>query len=104
MKVTVKVAVDVTPTVNHYYSFIYESFEVEPVKIIRTSVGTVGAARNRYYYQILFVGLDGMIDFNQKSLSGRKTTGNVNRRLNPKWKPPVDGWDGNVWTKEGYGE
>lgn len=81
----------------HSYTGERKSYEVEPFKIVRSRVGSIGAARNRYYYVAHFIGFGDMISCaSKKSVSGEDIYENINRKQNPKFKPKNLTWVGNV--------
>lgn len=97
-KIIVDVYTGVTPTVEHYYSFTSEKFEVEPVKIVRKNVTSKFADDYYYCYEFEFVGRNPMIDVNQRPLAGSIVRSYVLKKHNPDWEPPKDGWINNIWT------
>ena len=95
MKIKVRVANKVIQKM-HSYSFECADYEVEPVKIVRSSVGSNGAARKRYYYDVHFIGFGDMLDCHKESLVGKETYTHLNRKLNPKFNPKKLTWDGDT--------
>lgn len=95
MKVNVRVANKIIQRM-HSYTFECADYEVEPTKIVRFRVGSVGAARERYYYKVYFIGFGDMLDVHKKSLAGKETYENLNRKKNPKFNPKKLTWVGNT--------
>ena len=81
----------------HSVSFRCKSYEVEPIKIVRSPCGS-GAAAKRYTYQAVFIGFGDMLNCLNKSVAGEEVRENISRKLNPKFNPKKLNWDGNVAT------
>ena len=95
MKINVRVANKIIEK-THSYTFECADYEVDPTKIVRSRVGSVGAARERYYYSVHFVGFGDMLDVHKKSLAGKETYENLNRKKNPRFNPKKLTWIGNT--------
>ena len=63
--------------------------ELEPVQFFRSPCGS-GAAANRYYYYADFIAPD-----DAKFVNNGLIRENINRKLNPGFKPKKFEWDGN---------
>lgn len=98
MKILVRCEVEKLHPTPVTTTFRSEQFEVEPTKIRRHSCGS-GKAANRYYYHAYFNAPDGVLDVMGKPLTG-ETSDNIIRKLNPKWKPPKNGWVKDLWTAD----
>lgn len=70
-----------------------EEFTVEPIAIYRSAC-SLSRDTGRYTYRAMFVGLDGMISVNNEPMKGRLLEANINRKRNPKFKPPQGDWSG----------
>lgn len=97
MKVIVQVSNKVIDK-GHCYTFSCKSYEVEPFKITRRPAGKHGSAKYRYHYLAHFIGFGDMLDIHKDSLSGKETSENINRKLNPKFNPKELDWTDNVAT------
>ncbi|HCG7105049.1 TPA: hypothetical protein NJ322_004350 [Vibrio parahaemolyticus] len=76
-----------------------EEFSVEPIAIYRSAC-SLSHNTGRYTYRALFVGLNGMISVNSEQMKGKLLEANINRKRNPKFKPPQGDWSG-TW-KSGF--
>ena len=74
-----------------YSQLIYKEFSIIPHLIYRTTTGNAG----KYHYKAFFNGLDPMVD----SCNNALVLGYfyINRKRNPKWMPPKEGWVDNIW-------
>ncbi|MDO6489281.1 hypothetical protein Q4503_16420 [Colwellia sp. 6_MG-2023] len=95
MKINVRVANKVIQKTNGY-TFESGDYEIQPFKITRSRVGSVGAARNRYYYVAHFIGFGDMLDVHKNSIVGVEEYAHLNRKSNPKFNPNKLTWDGNT--------
>ncbi len=103
MNVRVQCYTGIKPLTEVTHTFHSAMFDVELLAITRQPCGT-GKAANRYHYLAFFISPEGTIDIHGKDASGRPRRANLVRRSNPKWKPPVDGWDGFVWNRAKFAE
>ncbi|WP_342652579.1 hypothetical protein NM449_17480 (plasmid) [Vibrio metschnikovii] len=70
-----------------------EEFRVEPIAIYRSAC-SLSHNTGRYTYRALFEGLSGMISVNGEQMEGKLLEANINRKRNPKFKPPQGNWSG----------
>jgi hypothetical protein len=71
------------------YQNIYKSVTLEPVRILRRPCGR--NALNRFFYEAEFVAPD-----DAEFVNNGKIRENINRRLNPHFKPQKLIWDGDI--------
>ncbi|MEX2964770.1 hypothetical protein [Microbulbifer sp. TYP-18] len=79
--------------VGHFSRYESDYFDVKPVLISRDSCGRRGKAANRYFYTAHFVTPNGALPY--LHVGGLSSAG-INRKANPNWKPPRDGWQDDV--------
>lgn len=92
MKLIVNVYVEAVKK-DGWTTFKSKDFEVKPFMITRREIG-IGTGR--YYYTAHFIGFGEMINCLEKSAVGERLYDSINRHINPQWKPPKQGWNGNV--------
>jgi hypothetical protein len=75
------------------YQYEYRRFEIQPVQLLRQPCG-IGAASTRYHYAALFIPPDvALVEPGSLSLDGNGlASAPINRRLNPYFKAPREGW------------
>lgn len=74
---------------NVTHTNVYQEAEIEPVRLYRCSVGSVGAARNRFYYLAEFNAPENA-EFSRNGLLREY----INRLKNPHFKPKDFSWIG----------
>jgi hypothetical protein len=72
------------------YRNVCKQVELEPVRILRRSVGSIGEALNRFYYQAEFIAPEDA-EFSSKGL----ITANIDRLKNKNFKPKEFNWVNN---------
>jgi len=78
---------------NHTYQLVEKTIDVEPTKILRTAIGRVGAAANRFHYRIECVAPSDS-EFSYNGI----IQANLNRVANKHFNPKNYNWIGNHAT------
>jgi hypothetical protein len=78
------------------HSFRHKQYTVTPTKIIRFPCGSVGAAKNRYYYMAEFIGFGDMRNCHNESSMGEVVRENIRRNINKRFNPKKLDFIGNV--------
>ena len=94
MKVNVRVMNEYVDK-GYCHTFNCGSYEVEPFKIVRSEAGDYQKTAMKYYYVAHFIGFADMLDVHNKSIVGKETYENINRKTNPKFNPKKLNWIGN---------
>tara|TARA_R110000868_G_scaffold125265_3_gene331016 strand:- start:2941 stop:3240 length:300 start_codon:yes stop_codon:yes gene_type:complete len=80
------------------HSYKDKQYTVVPVRIIRFPCGSVGAAKNRYYYMAEFIGFGDMRTCNDESAVGQIVRENIIRNINKSFNPKKLDFIDNVAT------
>ncbi|MNP52349.1 hypothetical protein D3C76_1467370 [compost metagenome] len=96
MKIVINCSVELVRISPVTFTFRSEQFEVEALRIFRTPTSLHSS--RRHYYTAEFVAPNGVIGISGKSITGELIRAPIIRRCNPKWRPPKDGWNGNIWS------
>ena len=67
---------------SHTYSNVMKEVELEPIHIIRYPCGSVGEAKNRFYYSGVFIAPD-----DAEFVTNGTIQENIFRKTNPKFNP-----------------